>query len=101
VITSGQATAAGTVVSAASFIHVPAGPCTVVLANAGTTATVYVGTGTNATTGNGFPVPSGLVQPVTVPVYAGCAASTWSVVCASGTATVAWIISDPSAGTGF
>jgi hypothetical protein len=98
-ITSGVATA-GTAVTTSSLIRVPPGPATVLLANAGTASTAYVGAGTATTTGNGFPVPSGLVPPVIVPVYAGAPSGTWSVVCAAGSASVAWIISDPSGGTG-
>ena len=103
-ITSGSATATsagGTTIAAAAFIRVPPGPCTVLLANAGTSATVYVGAGTSTSAGGGFPVASGAVAPVVIPVYAGSPSSTWSAVTASGTATVAWIISDPSGGTGI
>ena len=99
-ITSGVAQA-GTAVTATSLIRVPAGPATVLLANSGTAATVYVGAGTNTTVAGGFPVPSGLVAPVAVPVYAGAPSGTWSAVCAAGSASVAWIISDPSGGTGI
>lgn len=99
-ITSGAATAVGSV-TAASFIRVPPGPATLLLANSGTAATVYAGAGTNVTVAGGFPVAAGAVSPVTVPVYAGAPGGTWSVVTAAGTASVAWIVSDPSGGTGF
>lgn len=99
-ITSGRA-AAGTAVTTGSLFPVPAGPATLILANNGTAATIYASPGTNVTVNNGFPVPSGLVSPVTVPVYAGGTGQTWSVICASGSASVAWIISAPSGGTGF
>jgi hypothetical protein len=100
VIASGRATTGGTAVTTASLFPVPPGPATLILANNGTAATVYVGPGTNVTTSNGFPVPSGLVAPVVIPVYAGAAGATWSVACSAGTATLSWIVSDPSAGTG-
>ncbi len=99
-ITSGSAVAPSSGTSR-SLIYVPAGPATVLLANAGTAATVYVGAGTNMAAGGGFPVPSGLVAPVVVPVYRACPAGTWSAVCASGSAALAWITSDPSGGTGI
>jgi hypothetical protein len=99
VITSGAATA-GTGITAGSLIRVPPGPATLLLANSGTAAVAYAGAGTNVTAAGGFPVPSGAVSPVVVPVYAGAPAQTWSVITSAGTATVAWIISDPSGGTG-
>lgn len=98
-IASGVASA-GTSVTSSSLIHVGPGPATLLLANAGTASTVYAGPGTSVTTTTGFPVPSGLVPPVTVPVYAGAPAATWSVVCASGSASLAWIVSSPAGGTG-
>jgi hypothetical protein len=98
-ITSGIASA-GTVITTLSLIHVPPGPCTVLLANAGTAPTVYVGSGTAVTVAGGFPVPSGLVPPVVIPVYAGCAATPMSVVCSSGSASLAWIVTSPTGGTG-
>jgi hypothetical protein len=99
-ITSGRAEAGGTAVTTSSLFPVPAGPCTLLLANQGTASPVYVGPGTSVTTTTGFPVPSGLVAPVVVPVYAGAPGTTWSVVCASGSASLAWIVSSPSGGTG-
>ncbi len=99
-ISAGRAEA-GTAVTSTSLFQVPPGPATLLLANNGTTSTVYAAPGTNVTTGNGFPVPSGLVSPVVVPVYAGCPGQTWSVVCAGGSASLAWVVSEPSAGTGF
>jgi hypothetical protein len=99
VITSGRA-AAGTTVTAASLFQVPAGPGTLLLANAGTAGTVYAAPGTNVTTGSGFPVPSGVVSPVMIPVYAGAPGQAWSAVCAAGSASLSWIVSTPSGGTG-
>lgn len=101
-ITSGVATA-GTGITAASLFRVPPGPATLVLANSGTAPTAYVGAGTNVSSTGGFPVPSGLVSPLVIPVYPGSPASTWSAVTAAGagTASLAWIISDPSGGTGL
>jgi hypothetical protein len=95
---SGAGTA-GTVVTSSSLLRVPPGPATLLLANNGSAGTVFVGAGTNVTTA-GFPVPAGAVSPVVVPLYAGSPAGTWSAVVASGSATLAWIISDPSGGTG-
>jgi hypothetical protein len=101
VITSGAAPA-GTVINSTSLIRVPAGPASLLLANAGPAGTVYAGAGTNVTTAGGFPIPSGLVPPVVVPLYAGAPAGTWSVLCAAGgSASVAWIVSAPSGGTGI
>lgn len=99
-ISSGRA-AAGTVVTAGQLFPVPPGPATLILANQGTASPVFVGPGTNVTTTTGFPVPSGLVPPVVIPVYAGAQGQTWSVISSSGTGSLAWIVSDPSAGTGF
>jgi hypothetical protein len=98
-ITSGVAHA-GTAVTTSSLIAVSPGPATLLLANAGTASPVYVAPGTGVTTSTGFPVPSGLVSPVVIPVYAGAPGTTWSVCCASGSASVAWIVSSPSGGTG-
>ena len=98
-ITSGVATA-GTVVTTASLFRVPPGPCCVLLSNAGTAATLYVGAGTGVTTTNGFPITSG-VPPVVLPVYAGCPATVMSVVASGGTAnSLAWIVTAPAGGTG-
>ena len=99
-ITSGRVEAGGTAVTSSSLFPVPPGPATLLLANAGTASPVYVGPGTSVTTSTGFPVPSGLVSPVVIPVYAGAPGATWSVCCGSGSASVAWIVSSPSGGTG-
>lgn len=99
-ITSGRAEAGGTAVTSSSLFSCPPGPATLVLANQGTASPVYVGPGTSVTTTTGFPVPSGLVSPVMIPVYAGAPGQTWSVCCPSGSASVAWIVSSPSGGTG-
>lgn len=103
-ISSGRAavgTASGTAITAGQFFPVAAGPCTLLLANVGTASPVYVAPGTQVTTSNGFPVPSGLTAPVAVPVYPGAPGQTWSVTCSSGTGSLAWVVSDPSGGTGF
>jgi hypothetical protein len=93
---------AGTAVSgSATLLHaLPPGPCTVLLSNAGTATPVYVGLGTALTTSNGFAVPSG-VTPVVVPVYAGAGGSSLYAITAGGLATVGWVVSQPSGGTGF
>lgn len=91
---------AGTVVNASSLFTVPAGPATVLFASATSAGTIYVGPGTNTTALNGFPVTSGAIPPVTVPVYAGSAAQQWSCLAPAGTASLLLLISDPSGGTG-
>jgi len=81
---------------------VPAGPCTLVLANAGTAPTAYVGMGgTGPSASNGFPVPSGLVSPVVLPCYAGSGGGTLFAIAASGTASLAWWLSTATGGTGL
>lgn len=92
--------AASTSVTTGSLIHVPAGPATLILANQGTAATVYVGSGTAVTTANGFPILSSGASPTVIPIYAGNPATTWGCVTANGAATLAWLISAPSGGTG-
>jgi hypothetical protein len=99
VITSGVATA-GSVVTSASLFRVPPGPCCVLMTNAGTASTVYVGAGTAVSTTNGFPITSG-VPPVVLPVYAGTPATVMSVVATAGTSSLAWIVTGPSGGTGI
>lgn len=96
-ITNGQASA-GT--AAARLCPVPAGPCTILLANAGTAALVYVGMGTNVATTNGFPVSSGAVSPVVIPVYPGSAGGALYAVTASGSASVSWMVTSPTGQTG-
>jgi hypothetical protein len=91
----------GTAVTAGQLFRVPAGPATLLLANVGTASPVYAAPGTAVTTSNGFPIPSGLTAPVVVPVYAGAPAQTWSVTCTSGTGSLAWLVSEPSGGTGI
>jgi hypothetical protein len=100
VISSGRAVA-GTAVTSASLFQVPPGPATLLLANAGTVSVVYAAPGTNVSAGSGFPVPSGVVSPVVVPVYAGAPGQAWSVVCSAGSASLSWIVSTPSGGTGL
>ena len=95
---TGQATA-GTAPSV--LCTVPAGPCTVLISNAGTASPVWIGAGTAVTAGNGFPVPSGAVSPVTFPGYPASPATPLSVVCSSGSASVGFLISSASGGTGL
>lgn len=96
-ITSGQGTAGA---AAVRLLTVPAGPCSLLISNAGTASPVYVGMGTGVTTTNGFPVPSGALSPTVIPVYAGSAGGVMSVVCASGSASVSWLVSSPAGQTG-
>jgi hypothetical protein len=77
-MTGGQVTA-GT--ASSLLCRVPAGPCHVVLSNAGTAA-AFVGFGTVVTSSNGFPVPSGQVAPF--PGFPGGAGQQLSVVTSSG-----------------
>jgi hypothetical protein len=91
---------AGTIVNATSVFTVPAGPATVLFANATSGGTIYVGPGTVVTALNGFPVVSGAVPPVTVPVYPGSAAQQWSALAPAGTASLLLLISAPPGGTG-
>jgi hypothetical protein len=93
-MTGGQVTA-GT--ASALLCHVPAGPCQVVLSNAGTVA-AFVGFGTAVTSSNGFPVPSGQVAPF--PGFPGGAGQQLAVVTAAGSAPVGWLVSSASGGTG-
>jgi hypothetical protein len=88
---------AGTVVNSSSLFPVPPGPATILLA--ASAGTVFVGAGT-VTAVNGFPVVGGLVQPVTIPAYPGSPGARWSALAPGGTATLSWIISDPTGQTG-
>jgi hypothetical protein len=96
VITNGQGTAGAT---AARLCPIPPGPASLLLSNLGTASPVYVGAGTNLSTTNGFPVPSGVV-PVVIPLYAGGQAQTLYAVTASGAASIGWIVTSPTGGTG-
>ena len=98
-ITSGVAAASGSVTTSSLF-RPPPGPATLLLANAGTAATIFVGAGTNVTTSNGFPVPLTATSPVVVPIYAGSPQQTWSCITAAGSATLSWIYTDATGGTG-
>jgi hypothetical protein len=98
VITNGQ----GTIGASKLLVTIPPGPCTVLLANLGTAPTAYVGIGgTGVTAGSGFPVPSGLVSPVTFPGYQGSQGGPLYAVAGAGTAVLAWIISTSTGGTGL
>jgi hypothetical protein len=91
VIVTGVATVTSSV-TAAGKVVLPPGPATVLLANAGTAATVYFAAAGTVSTSTGFPVPSGLVSPVTFPIPAGCPAGTLSCVTATGAASLAWMV---------
>jgi hypothetical protein len=91
---------AGTVTASSSVLTtIPAGPCTVLLSNNGTASPVWAGIGGSVSAESGLPVPSG-ITPVTLPVYAGGGGSKLSVVTTSGTATIGFVISTPTGGTG-
>ena len=99
-ITSGQAQA-GT--ASGLLCNIPPGPCTVILSNAGTAATVWAGmTGTvvagQGTASNGFPLPSGV--PIAIPVYKGSSGGVLNCVTQSGTASVGWMVSTAYGQTG-
>lgn len=49
--------AAAVTASAAATFLVPAGVCTVILSNTGSTNVIYIGTTVNVTATNGFPLP--------------------------------------------
>lgn len=93
-MTGGQVTA-GT--ASTHLCSVPPGPCQVVLSNSGTVA-AFVGFGGTVTASDGFPVPSGGVAPFSG--YPGGAGQQLSVVTASGSASVGWLVSSASGGTG-
>jgi len=96
VITGGQVQA-GTV--SGTLMTVPAGPCMAVVSNLGP-GTVFIGPGTSVTSTNGVPVPPAV--PIPVVGYQPNSAQVFSVICnAGGTASVGWLISRPSAGTGL
>ena len=96
-ISNGQ----GTISASKLMLTIPPGPCTVLLSNLGTASTVYVGIGgTAVTSAQGFPVPSGLVPPVTIPGYQGSQGGPLYAVAGAGTAVLAWVISTPSGQTG-
>lgn len=78
--------------AAVTLAAVPAGPCTVVITNAGT-ATLYVGAGT-VTAVTGTPVPPSGVVPL--PGYAGSSPVTLWGITASGTTTAGVLVSTGS-----
>lgn len=98
-ISSGTVAASGSVTTGSLFTT-PAGPATLLLANVGTATTVYVAAGTNVTTANGFPILSSGAAPTSIPIYAGERQQQWSCITASGAATLAWMVSNPTGQTG-
>jgi hypothetical protein len=97
VITNGVVPA-GTVLNSSSQFRVPAGPCTVLLA--ASAGTVFVGAGTAVSALNGMPVCAAAGPPLTIPVYAGSPAQTFTAIVSSGTATLSWLVTDPTGQTG-
>jgi hypothetical protein len=94
-ITGNQVTA-GT--AASTLMVCPPGPAMVVVSNP-SSVTVYFGSGTGVTTGNGLPVPAG--QTVAFACYQGDKGGTLSVIAASGTAnSVGWMVSSATGQTG-
>lgn len=96
-ITNGQVSVAG---SARTLVVLPPGPATLLLSNAGTSPLAYIGMGSTVSAASGFPLPQ-TVTPVAIPLYAGSAGGTVSVIASSGTASVAWLLSNPTGQTGF
>jgi hypothetical protein len=98
----GQVTATST---AATLCHVPGGPCLVTITNDSLSATTaYIATATASTaytftSSNGIPVPAG--QSLVFANYPGSGGATLSVITASTTATVGFLISGASGGTGL
>jgi len=99
VITNGVVPA-GTVLNSSSQFRPPPGPCTVLLANAGTTSPIYVGAGTSVTSANGFPVPSGALSPTLIPIPAGCPAQVFTAIVAAGSSSLAFMYITPAGQTG-
>jgi hypothetical protein len=94
-ITNSQVSA-GTVAS--QLCVVPPGPCMVTVSNP-SSVTVYFGSGTGVTTGNGYPVPSG--QQAAFACYQGDKGAALYVVAASGSAnSVGWLVSSATGQTG-
>lgn len=94
---TGSQVQAGTVVTA--LCTVPPGPCMVVVTSLGP-GTAFIGAGSGVTASNGLPLPP--LVPVPVVGYQGSGPGTLSVICsAGGSASVGWMISRPSGGTGF
>jgi hypothetical protein len=93
---------AGTI--AAFLCNVPAGPCLVTITNDSASAnSAYVGitppgTASSLTTANGIPVPAG--QSLVFARYKGDGPRSLSVI-TSGTASVGFLISSASGGTGY
>jgi hypothetical protein len=73
--------------------RLPPGPGWINISNSSGTA--FVGPGSNLTASNGYVVPSG--GYMTFEVYQGSGGGTIYI---SGTATVSWLVSAPSAQTG-
>lgn len=87
--------------SAVALFWIPPGPALVQVASSGTATAVYVGitaAGGSLSAANGFPVPTGAL-PVAIPVYAGSAGGLLSGIASSGSATLSWLVSEPSGGT--
>ena len=98
--TAGQGTVGPTAVKLGLVI--PAGPCSVQIANVGTATPVYIGFGTLLSSSNGFPVPSGVVSPLVLTGFQGSAAqSVYGIGGTVGAGNIAWIVSTATGGTGL
>jgi hypothetical protein len=95
VITTGQTS--GTNVSI-PLCQIPPGPTHTVLSSAGT-VTAYYGAGTVVTTSNGVPIASGAVHYLEG--FAGSPGTQLEMITAGGQASVGFVVSSASGGTGI
>lgn len=85
--------------SATTLCRVPPGVCDVVLSNGGTASTVWIGQGTAVSPADGFPLPSG-ISPLRFCGYLGAGGATLYAITSAGSASVGWLVSSASGGTG-
>lgn len=84
-----------------TLLNLPPGPAQVTIASTTPgTSTTFIGLGTAASTATGFPVLSG-AAPIVVSGYPSDGGGPLSMICASGSASIAFIVSTPSGGTGL
>lgn len=91
-ITNGVATASSTVVLASSLFRSAPGPSQLILSNASSAGTIYVGAGTGVTALNGYPLVAAAPEPYTVNLPAGVPGNTWSCIASAGTLSLAWTV---------
>lgn len=74
-----------------TLVTIPPGPCSVVLANAGTVGTLYFGTGSGVSSTNGYPLlPS---TSLTIPGYSGSAGAAIRAIASAGTIATGVMVS--------